>query len=217
MRVGFLKCHLYCPCQTVGHFSHTQCIQSMLPSIPGNPLSSALASRSDMSFALGVLRYVDQETFTTVRVNSLNFSCIVLSPMWKYYPTHRHPHRMLACGVQLLPFALCWIGTRQLHLSSSQNISCSTLPRGICLWTFPCTFETYHIQVETKVSTSSFGKHPNCNLFQNIVSLNWSINKVILHQAMESLNFVVTYCLPTHDWATMLRRTVLFFIHLEDY
>jgi hypothetical protein len=84
MRVGFLKCHLYCPCQIVGHFSHTQCIQSMLPSIPGNPLSSALASRSDMTFALGVLRYVDQETFTIVRVNSLNFSCIVLSPMWKY-------------------------------------------------------------------------------------------------------------------------------------
>jgi hypothetical protein len=35
----------YYPCHANGQFFHSQCIQSMLPSIPGNPLFSLIDKR----------------------------------------------------------------------------------------------------------------------------------------------------------------------------
>ncbi|CAN7106021.1 unnamed protein product [Brassica rapa subsp. narinosa] len=40
--VGFPEPRAYCPFQAVGQFFHSQCIQSMLPIIPGNPRSSPI-------------------------------------------------------------------------------------------------------------------------------------------------------------------------------
>src|SRR5215217_4995403 len=48
---------LYCPCQPKGQFFHSQCMQSMLPSIPGKPLAALIDNRRAVSSALGCRRY----------------------------------------------------------------------------------------------------------------------------------------------------------------
>jgi hypothetical protein len=41
--VGPSLCHVYAPLQAVGHLSHLQCIQSIEPSMPENPLVMFMA------------------------------------------------------------------------------------------------------------------------------------------------------------------------------
>ena len=60
---------LYIPCQANGQFFHFQCMQSMLPSIPGNPLAAFWARIRAVSSALGVLKYCGPNTATTARQN----------------------------------------------------------------------------------------------------------------------------------------------------
>ena len=51
------KISLHIPDQPVGQFSHSQCIQSMLPIIPGNPLASLCLRITSSSLGFGGLRY----------------------------------------------------------------------------------------------------------------------------------------------------------------
>ncbi|MFS7913220.1 hypothetical protein Hanom_Chr02g00139271 [Helianthus anomalus] len=57
MIVGLPLLPAYCTAQAVGQFFHSQCIQSMLPIIPGNPRSSPTWSSLAKSFSLGIRRY----------------------------------------------------------------------------------------------------------------------------------------------------------------
>src|SRR5664279_3302622 len=72
---------LYIPCQANGQFFHAQCMQSMLPSISGNPLASFCARIRAVSSALGDLKYFGPNTATTALQNLYKYSMAVDSAM----------------------------------------------------------------------------------------------------------------------------------------
>ncbi|KAG2667638.1 hypothetical protein I3760_13G048100 [Carya illinoinensis] len=74
----------YIPFQAAGQFFHFQCMQSMLPSIPGNPRCSATASNRVISLAFGDRRYSSEKTLTIVSENFFRLSIAVLSPIRMY-------------------------------------------------------------------------------------------------------------------------------------
>ncbi|MFS7963080.1 hypothetical protein Hanom_Chr08g00733951 [Helianthus anomalus] len=55
--VGLPLIPAYCPAQAVGQFFHSQCIQSILPTIPGNPRSAPTWSSLAKSPLFGLLSY----------------------------------------------------------------------------------------------------------------------------------------------------------------
>src|SRR3954463_13768325 len=69
MTVHALTCPLYWPCQENGQFFHTQCIQSMLPSMPGKPLAAFVVNNLSVSAAFGCLKYSGPNTATTALQN----------------------------------------------------------------------------------------------------------------------------------------------------
>src|SRR4051812_1188096 len=69
MTVHPLTCPLYWPCQANGQFFHSQCIQSMLPSIPGKPLAALVANNLSVSAAVGCLKYSGPKTSITAWQN----------------------------------------------------------------------------------------------------------------------------------------------------
>src|SRR3954467_10815784 len=71
---------LYIPCQANGQFLHAQCMQSMLPSILGNPLA-AFARIQAVSSALGDRKYRGPNTATTALQNLYKQSMVVDSAM----------------------------------------------------------------------------------------------------------------------------------------
>src|SRR3954471_22290023 len=60
---------LYILCHANGQFFHLQCMQSMLPSIPGNPLLSLTARIRAVSLAVGDLKYCFSNTAITALQN----------------------------------------------------------------------------------------------------------------------------------------------------
>src|SRR3954467_55877 len=69
MTVQALTWPLYCPCQAEGQFFHFQCMQSMLPSIPGKPLLAFIANKRAVSSAVGSLKYSGPNTAITALQN----------------------------------------------------------------------------------------------------------------------------------------------------
>src|SRR3954471_20303964 len=72
---------LYIPCHSNGQFFHSQCMQSMLPSIPGNPLLSLTARIRVVSSAVGDLKYSCPNTAITALQNLYKQSRAVDSAM----------------------------------------------------------------------------------------------------------------------------------------
>src|SRR4051812_5220428 len=87
MTMRLLECSLYCPCQANGQFFHSQCIQSMLPSILGNPLVSFKPKILGVSAAFGSLKYYFPNTATIALQNLYIASRQVDSFILKYSST----------------------------------------------------------------------------------------------------------------------------------
>ncbi|KAG6666920.1 hypothetical protein CIPAW_01G064300 [Carya illinoinensis] len=74
----------YIPFQAAGQFFHFQCMQSMLPSIHGNPRCSPTSSNQAISLAFGDRKYSFEKILTIVSVNFFRLSIAVLSPIRMY-------------------------------------------------------------------------------------------------------------------------------------
>ena len=88
---------VYAPCHAFGQFFHTQCMQSMLPSIPGNPRRSPSARRRAVSVSLGARRYSSPNTSTIACTYFRNAIIAVLARIRTYSST----------ASELTPYASC--------------------------------------------------------------------------------------------------------------
>ncbi|KAG6627417.1 hypothetical protein CIPAW_15G126200 [Carya illinoinensis] len=67
--------------QAAGQFFHFQCMQSMLPSILGNPCCSPTSNNRAISLAFGDHTYSFQKTLTIVSENFFRLSIAMLLPI----------------------------------------------------------------------------------------------------------------------------------------
>jgi len=81
--VGSRQWPVYIPCHAIGHFFHFQCIQSMLPNIPGNPRCSPIDNQQ-ISASFGALRYQSPKTSKIALTKALRLSIAVGSPIRRY-------------------------------------------------------------------------------------------------------------------------------------
>ena len=75
---------VYFSCHAIGHFSHFQCIQSILSNIPGNPRCSPIDNNRQISASFGALRYQSPKTSTIALTKALRLSIAVVSPIRRY-------------------------------------------------------------------------------------------------------------------------------------
>ena len=127
--VGFPVPREYIPFQAVGQFFHSQCIQSMLPSIPGNPRCSPICSSLCRSSCVGRRRYSLPNKVIIPAVNLCKHFRAVDSPRRIYSSTESAAAPYANCRIAAVHFCRGVRLVRPVQSSVSQKYGISVEKR----------------------------------------------------------------------------------------